>query len=164
MPNAAGMHAKLIKADFHGSIVTGASSVLRSSLTHLTPSRASRSATEQESLSRRSLRDCCSRNGKRVQGDHPERHTEKSAAFLFLLPRAACTDQTPTVIPKQNSIFMFAVPLYATQALPPAPSATAAKTILDMPHIEFELYGNHFCYRAAERAGRKFKHKGTIEL
>ena len=65
------------------------------------------------------------------------------------------------MIPKQNSIFVFAVPLYATPAVSPA---SPAKTILDMPHIEFELYGNHFCYRAAERAGRKFKHKETIEL
>ncbi len=70
------------------------------------------------------------------------------------------------MLPKQNSIFVFAVPLYAISASPPGSSADAddAKTILDMPHIEFELYGNHFCYRAAERAGRKFKHKETIEL
>ena len=69
------------------------------------------------------------------------------------------------MLPKQNSIFVFAVPLHATPGLPSDPSATTSvKTILDMPHIEFELYGNHFCYRAAERAGRKFKHKETIEL
>jgi ribonuclease P protein subunit POP4 len=36
--------------------------------------------------------------------------------------------------------------------------------VLDGPHIEFELYGNQFCFRAADRAGRKFKHKETIEL
>ena len=69
------------------------------------------------------------------------------------------------MLPKPNSVFVFAVPLYATPALPPASSSTGRiKTILDLPHIEFELYGNHFCYRAAERAGRKFKHKETIEL
>ena len=38
------------------------------------------------------------------------------------------------------------------------------RTVLDGPHIEFELYGNQFCFRAADRAGRKFKHKETIEL
>lgn len=70
------------------------------------------------------------------------------------------------MIPKQNSIFVFAVPLYATPALPSPSSSTPQppRTVLDMPHIEFELYGNHFCFRAAERAGRKFKHKETIEL
>ena len=68
------------------------------------------------------------------------------------------------MLPKENSIFVFAVPLYATPMIPPTPSTEPSKTILDMPHIEFELYGNHFCYRAAERAGRKFKHKETIEL
>ena len=76
----------------------------------------------------------------------------------------ALTQSTPTVIPKQNTIFVFAVPLYATAALPPVEAGDTLKTILDMPHVEFELYGNHFCFRAAERAGRKFKHKETIEL
>jgi hypothetical protein len=37
-------------------------------------------------------------------------------------------------------------------------------TVLDGPHVEIELYGNQFCFRAADRAGRKFKHKETIEL
>ena len=42
--------------------------------------------------------------------------------------------------------------------------ARHGETVLDGPHIEFELYGNQFCFRAADRAGRKFKHKETIEL
>jgi ribonuclease P protein subunit POP4 len=85
------------------------------------------------------------------------------------------------VLPKQNAIFKFSVPLYST--LPPnhtvntpfeivspdadntaQPSSQALETVLDVPHIEFELYGNQFRFRAAERAGRKFKHKETIEL
>lgn len=96
------------------------------------------------------------------------------------------------VLPKQGSVFAFAVPLYSTE---PSSSASAsattaaaagsgtnsgtsgdgeggdceddtreARTVLDGPHIEFELYGNQFCFRAADRAGRKFKHKETIEL
>ncbi len=45
------------------------------------------------------------------------------------------------------------------------PSAEESKdTVLDRPHIEFELYGNQFRFRSADRAGRKFKHKETIEL
>jgi ribonuclease P protein subunit POP4 len=68
------------------------------------------------------------------------------------------------VLPKQNSIFTFSVPLYSlTTPSPPSPAATM-KTVLDAPHIEFDLYGNQFRFRAAERAGRKFKHKETIEL
>jgi hypothetical protein len=108
-----------------------------------------------------------------------------------------------TVLPKQGSVFAFAVPLYSTQSESESSrsaSASAAalaatgsgsnsgtngrdaaddadadtgaggddaresKTVLDGPHIEFELYGNQFCFRAADRAGRKFKHKETIEL
>ena len=81
-------------------------------------------------------------------------------------PRPRCT-----VLPKLNSIFVFAVPLYAVSAPSASPSGSSAgadaggaKTILDMPHIEFELYGNQFCFRSADRASRKFKHKETIEL
>ena len=89
---------------------------------------------------------------------------------------------THEVIPKANSIFTFSVPLYAV-SLPtedmssgedsitgssaqanvtstPPPNAT----VLDLPHLDFELYGNQFCFRSADRASRKFKHKETIEL
>lgn len=38
------------------------------------------------------------------------------------------------------------------------------KTVLDGPYIEFELHGNQFRFRAADRAGRKFKAKESIEL
>lgn len=105
-----------------------------------------------------------------------------------------------TVLPKQGSVFAFAVPLYGTEsesessrsasasALAATGSGTNSgtngrdaadadvdadtggydtretRTVLDGPHIEFELYGNQFCFRAADRAGRKFKHKETIEL
>jgi ribonuclease P protein subunit POP4 len=99
------------------------------------------------------------------------------------------------VLPKQGSVFAFAIPLYSTES-ESSRSASAAlaatgsgtnsgtngrdaadadagaggvdiretRTVLDGPHIEFELYGNQFCFRAADRAGRKFKHKETIEL
>jgi ribonuclease P protein subunit POP4 len=87
---------------------------------------------------------------------------------------------TLTVLPKQGSVFTFAVPLYSTEPSTAAggsvvnsgtnagsrssSDARHAETVLDIPHIEFELYGNQFCFRAADRAGRKFKHKETIEL
>ncbi len=89
----------------------------------------------------------------------------KSSLSSIMRHVSLLTHTLRIVIPKRNSIFVFAVPLYATPALPPASTSTEPhKTIFDMPHIEFELYGNHCCYRAAERAGRKFKHKETIEL
>jgi ribonuclease P protein subunit POP4 len=77
------------------------------------------------------------------------------------------------VIPKQNAIFALAIPLYSTlpsshsphMPLPlPGAAETPETTVLDNPHLEFELYGNQFQFRSAERAGRKFKHKETIEL
>jgi hypothetical protein len=37
-------------------------------------------------------------------------------------------------------------------------------SILAHPHIMFQLHGNQFRFRAGERAGKKFKHKETIEL
>ena len=120
------------------------------------------SATEQESMSSRTFRNSRSRDGERFQGDHPKGPAEEYA--IIILAHGQCSQQLPIVLPKQNSIFVFAVPLYATPALSPTSSTGPSETILDMPHIEFELYGNHFCYRAAERAGRKFKHKETIEL
>ena len=63
------------------------------------------------------------------------------------------------VLPKQGSVFVFAVPAAAT-----APCGDGGMTVLDGPHVEFELYGNQFCFRAVDRAGRKFKHKESIEL
>jgi ribonuclease P protein subunit POP4 len=76
------------------------------------------------------------------------------------------------VIPKENSIFTFAVPFYSTlpasykphEPLPIPDPDNAKTTVLQAPHMEFELHGNQFRFRAAERAGRKFKHKETIEL
>ncbi|KAJ3511756.1 hypothetical protein NLJ89_g3908 [Agrocybe chaxingu] len=126
MPGAAGMHPKLLKADFHGSIMTGI-------VIH-----------------------------------------ETENAF-----KVVTKDDKLKVLPKQNSIFAFAVPLYSTLPsshdintpfIPPPPqnadstSSASMKTVLDAPNIQFELYGNQFRFRAAERAGRKFKHKETIEL
>lgn len=54
IPNSAAMHAKLVKADFHGSIIMGLF------LSRRMPFRANRvdSTTEQERMSRRSLRHC----------------------------------------------------------------------------------------------------------
>ncbi|PIL23904.1 hypothetical protein GSI_13655 [Ganoderma sinense ZZ0214-1] len=131
MPGTAGMHTKLVKADFHGAIVTV----------------------------RQSKNPCLVGLSGIVVHE-----TENSFKVIT-------RKDEQKLLPKLNSIFVFAVPLYAvsaSSATPPGSSADAdtgdVKTILDMPHIEFELYGNHFCYRAAERAGRKFKHKETIEL
>ncbi|KAF8268999.1 Rof/RNase P-like protein [Lactarius quietus] len=118
MPQAAGMHAKLVKADFHGSIV----SVRRS------------------------------RNAALVgAGGIVVQETENTF-------KVVTRNDKLKVLPKQGSVFVFAVPLYRTG------SADQTDTVLDGPHVEFELYGNQFCFRAADRAGRKFKHKESIEL
>jgi ribonuclease P protein subunit POP4 len=70
------------------------------------------------------------------------------------------------------SIFAFAMPFYSTlpasykpnDALPIPDPDSATTTVLQVPHMEFELHGNQFRFRAAERAGRKFKDKETVEL
>ncbi|KAH7341773.1 Rof/RNase P-like protein [Rhizoctonia solani] len=65
--------------------------------------------------------------------------------------RIITTDDRVKVLPKQNSIFMFTVPLQTDQNQA-------------SPELQFELYGNQFRYRAEDRASRKFKSKETIEL
>ncbi|KAI0736974.1 RNase P/MRP, p29 subunit [Fomitopsis betulina] len=149
IPNSAAMHAKLVKADFHGSIITV-----------------------------RQSKNAC------LVGLSGIVIHETENAFKIVTRK----DQLK-LVPKQNSRFAFAVPLYSrsdpSDPSEPSPSEPAAtndtvsltltvntgsspadltKTVLDLPHMEFELYGNQFCFRAAERAGRKFKHKETIEL
>lgn len=95
----------------------------------------------------------------------------KREPSLFLLFGVILTHTS--VIPKQNSIFTLAVPLYSTlprtqfepaEAVSSVLSGQCRETILDTPHITFDLYGNQFCFRSADRAGRKFKAKETIEL
>ncbi|KAF9269871.1 RNase P/MRP, p29 subunit [Marasmius fiardii PR-910] len=132
VPSTGGMHAKLVKADFHGSIMT-----VRQS-------------------------KCPSLIGLSGIVIH-----ESENAI-----RVVTRSDKVKLIPKQNSIFSFAVPVYST--LPPAHRSTDAfpapdrtktsTSVLDVPHLAFELYGNQFRFRSADRAGRKFKHKETIEL
>ncbi|KAH9955899.1 Rof/RNase P-like protein [Russula dissimulans] len=136
MPRAAEVHPKLVKADFHGSIVT----VRRSKNPALVGV-----------------------SGIVVQ------ETENTFKVVTRKDKLK-------VLPKQGSVFVFAVPLYSTVAVA-APMAgsdpgalkgsgelSRAGTVLDGPRVEMELYGNQFCFRAADRVGRKFKHKETVEL
>ncbi|THU76610.1 RNase P/MRP, p29 subunit [Dendrothele bispora CBS 962.96] len=140
-PSAVGMHPKLVKADFHGSLLTVKQS------------------------------KCPSLVGLSGIVIHETENT-----FRIITP-----ENKDKLLPKQNTIFTFSIPLFST--LPPthtpeAPlpmpdprsqsdssaEATTTVTVLDMPHLEFDLYGNQFRFRSAERAGRKFKPKETIEL
>ncbi|KAF8645581.1 hypothetical protein AX16_007725 [Volvariella volvacea WC 439] len=148
MPSSSSMHPKLVKADFHGSIMT-----VRKSKN---PSLIGLSGIVI----------------------HETENTFK-----------VITEKNKVkVLPKENTIFAFAVPLYSTlpkefnpnapYAIPlphiPTPTPelgqeqeqppTSPRTVLKEPHIEFELYGNQFRFRSADRANRKFKHKETIEL
>ena len=75
------------------------------------------------------------------------------------------------MIPKQGTIFAFRIPLYDVRSLVPSQEATdstdAPEQTVDLqslPQMEFQLYGNQFRFRSADRAGRKFKAKETIEL
>lgn len=139
---AAGMHAKLIKAAFEGAMITVKQSK-NASLVGLT--------------------------GIVI--------LETENAFKIVTPK----DQLK-LVPKRNSVFAFSVPLYATSAsaqvsnpgpstpspVPSEPGMTSqdppTRTVLDLPRMELHLYGNQFCFRSADRASRKFKHKETIEL
>ncbi|KAG7447955.1 RNase P/MRP, p29 subunit [Guyanagaster necrorhizus] len=132
MPSTGSMHAKLLKADLHGSLI--------------------------------SVRRC--KNPCLLTLSGIVIH-ESENAFKIITK-----EDRVKLVPKANAVFAFAVPLFST--LPsnydsstslPVPLAEESKdTVLDRPHIEFELYGNQFRFRSADRAGRKFKHKETMEL
>ncbi|KAI0341688.1 RNase P/MRP p29 subunit [Trametopsis cervina] len=140
-PNVSTMHAKLIKAEFMGALITV----------------------------RQSKNPC-------LVGLSGIVYHETENAFKIVTPK----DQQK-LVPKANSIFTFSVPLFAV-ALPNDDASSANEetgsvgpstvtslsppneTVLDLPHMEFELYGNQFCFRSADRASRKFKHKETVEL
>ncbi|TCD69719.1 hypothetical protein EIP91_006486 [Steccherinum ochraceum] len=138
MPSTATMHAKLVKADLHGAFIT----------------------VKQ------------SKNPCLVGLSGVVIHETENA--FKIVTRA----DKMRLIPKPNSIFVLKVPLYSTQApehqQPAASTSTSGspevsdvaqtKIVQDIPHIEFDLYGNQFCFRSADRASRKFKPKETIEL
>ncbi|VDB92062.1 unnamed protein product [Peniophora sp. CBMAI 1063] len=113
MPPAAGMHAKLVKADMHGAFITVKES----------------------------------KNASLVGMQGIVIH-ETEGTFKIVTRKDKLK-----LIPKRNSIFTLAVPLYST-SLQPSPAAPP-------PSAPAE---DEFAYRAAERAGKKFKAKETIEL
>ncbi|KAF7314075.1 Ribonuclease P protein subunit [Mycena chlorophos] len=130
------VHPRLIKADFHGSIIT----------VHQTKNSS-------------------------ILGMSGIVIHETEGTFKIVT-----RDDKLKILPKRNSIFTFALPVFST--LPASHTANAPlplpipqegqtpdlRTVLDGPHVTMELYGNQFCYRSADRAGRKFKAKETIEL
>ncbi|KZT22414.1 RNase P/MRP, p29 subunit [Neolentinus lepideus HHB14362 ss-1] len=134
-PNVPNMHGKLVKADFHGSYIT-----------------------------------VCQAKNPALVGSSGIVILETENAFRVINKK-----NQVKLLPKQNSIFKFCIPLYST--LFPGPSSSASQdpalpasrleshqTVQDIPHLEFELYGNQFCFRSAERAAKKFKAKESIEL
>ena len=126
------------------------------------------SAQEQERRARRCVGYRGARNGEYVQSRNSEEQTKRCVRMYVCVLNRLTLHQpsfSGTVLPKQGSVFAFAVPLYSTEpGGSGGSSAQRMETVLDGPHIEIEVYGNQFCFRAADRAGRKFKHKETIEL
>ncbi|KAH8099486.1 RNase P subunit p29-like protein [Cristinia sonorae] len=137
MPSTAGMHSKLVKADMHGAILT----------VH------------------QSKNPCLIGLSGIVLHE-----TENSFKIVTKADKLK-------LIPKPHSIFVLAVPLFSTisqerEETAVASSSTSTQTldssqvkiVHNMPRIEFDLHGNQFCFRSADRASRKFKHKESIEL
>ncbi len=162
MPTSAGMHAKLVKADFHGSIISG----LR---TFRCPN-ATRSTHFHTLIVKQSKNPC-------LVGLKGIVILETENAFRIITKKdqikcnwttvttARATKQLLAVIPKRNAIFTFCVPLYDVRSSLPSTEEYPEVDPLDaVPKMEFELYGNQFCFRSADRASKKFKAKETIEL
>ncbi|KAG6372174.1 RNase P subunit p29-like protein [Boletus reticuloceps] len=135
MPGASSMHAKLVKADINGALLT--------------------------------VRQ--SRNPCLVGLSGIVLHETENAFKLITRKNKL------KLVPKQNSIFTLAVPLYSTlspSTIERDPVQTSQQqerdatlwTVVDKPYIEFDLYGSQFCFRSADRSNRKFKAKETIEL
>ena len=173
MPSASSMHAKLVKADLNGALLTGERGG------YLARSPATDPYRHFSTLVRQSRNPCLVGLSGIVL--HETENAFKLITRKNQLKRMVCphsspiplTSVVPTVVPKQNTIFALAVPLYSTHS----PSATERDptqtleqdsktpwTVLDKPYIEFDLYGNQFCFRSADRSNRKFKAKETIEL
>lgn len=167
LPASSGMHPKLVKADYHGSIMTGMC-VMHSICISLTSSPTVRQSKNPCLVGLSGIVIHETENAFKVV----TRKDQLKRMFHALNLCSAILNLGPTVIPKENTIFAFSVPLYSTlppsykpnQALPFLDSDTAKTTVLEHPHLEFELHGNQFRFRSADRAGRKFKHKETIEL
>ena len=121
-------------------------------------------------MSRRSFRDHPSRDRECFQAYHAKEPAETYALSSRISWKYLSHSFVVTVAPKQNSIFALAVPLYSTlspvtQTLQEQEQETKSLwTVLDKPYIEFDLHGNQFCFRSADRSNRKFKAKETIEL
>ncbi|KAI5990251.1 RNase P subunit p29-like protein [Pisolithus albus] len=194
IPNSASMYPKLVKADLHGSLLS-----VRQSRNPCLVGLSGIVLYESE-------------NAFRVI---TKTNQVKRTSCLTLLKSTFYPTHSYLVIPKQNTIFVLAIPAYSTLDTTPNPSTSkpadvhppqprvqvatqtsaptpqlplpspiltphdtsvptnqqphrdaplASATVVDIPHFEFELYGNQFRYRSAERAGRKFKAKDTIEL
>lgn len=115
MPNVTAMQSKLVKADFHGSIMT-----VRQSKNPCLVGISGIVVYESE-------------NGFRV----------------------ITRGNKLKMLPKQNAVFTFGVPVYST---------IGSGTVLDEAHVELDLYGNHFRFRSSDRASRKYKYKESIVL
>ncbi|ETW82573.1 RNase P, partial [Heterobasidion irregulare TC 32-1] len=134
MPSSAGMHAKLVKADFHGSIMT----VRRSN----NPALIGLSGIvvhETENAFRVVTRT----NKSKLIPKH-------GSVFAFAVPLYSTLDTTSSSSPAAGPSS--------------SQSSKTSNTVLEAPHIELELYGNQFQFRSVERASKKFKPKETIEL
>lgn len=154
MPNTVDMQAKLVKADFHGCIVQ-----VRRAKNPFLVGRAGIIVHETENTFKVVTRKDKFKSMHICNALWPLAFPPACYADL----RADETNDHGAVIPKRHSVFVFRIPLYGP-ARSDATTSTSASTAADEPEIEFELYGNQFCYRPADRASRKFKHKETIEL
>ncbi|KAG5219588.1 RNase P/MRP [Salix suchowensis] len=91
---------------------------------------------------------------------------ESQANFGALITLAASNTQTERDLYVRCASALRVVTDYSAESLclPSGARECQAETVLNGPHIELDLYGNQFRFRAADRAGRKFKPKETIEL
>ncbi|KAI6035722.1 RNase P subunit p29-like protein [Pisolithus marmoratus] len=178
VPNSASMHPKLVKADLHGSLLTVRQSrnpclVGLSGIVLYESENAFRVITKTNQVKlipKQNTIFVLATPLYSTLDTSPDLSTPRPADFHSPQPRAHTQPQTSVPTPQpppqvhdSTSPSTSAQTDSATQR-PYHDTPPAIVTVLDIPHLEFELYGNQFRYRSAERAGRKFKAKETIEL
>ncbi|KAF8340437.1 Rof/RNase P-like protein [Cantharellus anzutake] len=159
MPNAEAMQSKLVRADLHGSIIK----VKQSRNTSVIGSEGI-VIHETENT----FKLVTKKNALKII-------PKENSIFTILIPLYAPPRFDPTALAGRgdrstgpapsSSMGIDADPSSATVSSSNFYSPSALESPLERePSIQFELYGNHFRFRAADRASRKFKPKTTIEI
>lgn len=164
VPRGLSTGERVLKADYHGAILTGQCARTCGLTTAASVDRALSTASLILSLSSAFL------SSSVVKCRSPTHVGQRG----ILIQETQETFQIVTesnalkVLPKRHTVFSFTVP--AITAADPTAATNTPTAMSPVPARQpapaqiFELYGDHMCFRSYERSSRKFKAKATIQL